>query len=99
MYYAVLPGQCIDIPMLEDTTNLNFLGWYYVDTNGPFDANAPITEDIQIYAKWQDNALNKTDNIIKLIPLGIFSIMFVVIFAVAIKRIKRERVKKDVPKR
>ncbi len=82
-------GFLTGLPTLEDTETAKFLGWYYTDTDEPFDVTKPIYEDTEIYAKWQDNAWNKVDDILKLAPVGLFAVMLIVLFVVAVKREKR----------
>jgi len=88
-YIAVTPGEILTgLPEFEDTETSVFKGWYYEGTDEPFDATKPITEDIEIYAKWEDSTSNKLDNIVKLIPLGLIAVMFVIFFIIEVKRIK-----------
>ncbi len=95
-HYVVCESEYLkSLPILEDTKDSTFLGWYYADTHEPFDITRPITEDIEIYAKWEDSLSNKIDNIIKLIPLGIIVVMFIALFVVDVIRMKREKVTKD----
>ncbi len=95
-YFAVLPGECLSsIYQFENTESSTFLGWYYTDTDEPFDITRPITENIEIYAKWEDSASNKIDKLWKLMPLGIIAVLFVAVFWVGIKRIRSERATKD----
>lgn len=89
-HYVVYEGECLEfLPTLEDTENSIFCGWYYADTNEPFDATKPITGDITVCAKWEDSASNKLDNIIKIVPIGVMAVMFIGLFVVEVKRIKR----------
>ena len=88
-YVLIKPGECFsDLHMFEDNEFSVFKGWYYEGTDEPFDATKPITEDIEIYAKWEDSSSNKLDNVIKLIPLGLIAVMFVVFLIIEVKRIK-----------
>ncbi len=95
-YYAVPAGECLDdLPQFENDEYSEFLGWYYEGTDEPFDPSQPITEDIEIYARWQDSTSNRLDNIVKLLPLGVFAVMFAAVVSVAVVRMKREWVRKD----
>ena len=91
-YYAVYDGEIVDwLPGFEDTPLQTFCGWYYKDTNEPFDPDRPITEDIEIYAKWQDKPTKKLDQLLKLVPLGVIAVMGVGLLWVEVKRWKRRR--------
>lgn len=91
-YYAVYPGECLNyLPEFEDTELQQFLGWYYTESNEPFDPEKPINEDIEIHAKWADNSAKKMGQIIKLVPLGIVAVMGLVILIVDIRRMKKSR--------
>ena len=80
-----------DLPTFEDTPLQTFCGWYYKDTNEPFDPDRPITEDIEIYAKWQDKPTKKLDQLLKLVPLGVIAVMGVGLLWIEMKRLKRSR--------
>lgn len=74
-YFAVYAGEHLqNVPEFEDTDYQTFCGWYYSDTNEPFDITKPITEDIEIYAKWQDRPSKKTEQVLKLVPLGVVAV-------------------------
>lgn len=90
-YTAVFDNECFVPYRFENTESSNFIGWFYCDTNEPFDETKPITEDISIYAKWQPNSSDKADDIIKLIPIAIFAVIFIIIFIAGIKNIKNGR--------
>ena len=91
-YYAITPGEWLkDLPTFEDTPLQTFCGWYYKDTNEPFDPDRPITEDIEIYAKWQDKPTKKLDQLLKLVPLGVIAVMGVGLLWIEMKRLKRSR--------
>ena len=74
------------LPTIEDTPLQIFCGWYYKDTNEPFDPDRPITEDIEIYAKWQDKPGKKLDQLVKLVPLGVIGMLGLALLAVDIRR-------------
>lgn len=89
---AVVPGECFsELYNFGERDYGIFLGWYYKDTNEPFDPDRPITEDIEIYAKWQDKPTKKLDQLLKLVPLGVIAVMGVGLLWVEVKRWKRRR--------
>ena len=75
-YYAVARGETLtELPRFEDKENALFVGWYYCDTNEPFDINKPITEDVQIYAKWEDAPTKKMEQVLQLLPLAVIGLI------------------------
>ena len=92
-YYYIKNGETLSyLPLFDSTKTSVFRGWYYEGTDEPFDPSKPIYEDTEIYAKWQDNRSNKTDDIIKLLPLAVIAVIFMFLFLVEIQRIKGNRV-------
>lgn len=89
-YVSVEDGMCIDqLPNFDDTEIQMFQGWYYSDTNEPFDITKPITEDIEIYGKWEDKATKKINQILKLIPLGVIAIMGLGLLTADVRKSRR----------
>lgn len=89
-YYAVTPGECLmELPVLPDTEYQTFLGWYYADTDEPFDSSVPITQDTEIYAKWADSQQKKAGQVIKLMPLAIIACLGVGILWADIRRMRK----------
>lgn len=84
-------GTLIEMPKIENTDWGVLEGLYYSDTDEPFDITKPITEDIQLYAKWNDSASNKLDDIIKLAPFGVFCLVLAVMFFITLRQIKKSR--------
>lgn len=75
-FYTVPYGGILaELPVIEDREDERFAGWYYSDTGEPFDITAPITEDIEIHAKWEDKPSKKLGQIVKLLPLGMIAIV------------------------
>lgn len=90
IYRAVAPGECLTtLPTLEDTDYQTFLGWYYADTDEPFDSTRPITEDTEIYAKWADSSYKKKGQILKLMPLAVIACMGVCVLWADIRRMRK----------
>lgn len=93
-YHMVLPGTYLqELPALKQPEQAVFIDWYRADTNEPFDINQPITEDIEIYAKWEETSTKKLGQIIKLIPLGVIGVMGIVLLIIDIKRTRNSRYK------
>ena len=89
-YNAVSPGGRLpSIPDFEGTTEKQFTGWYYSHTNAPFDPDRPITEDIAIYAKWEDSPSKQLGQIGKLVPLTVISLLGVVMLLIEVRRMKK----------
>jgi len=92
LYCVVEHGQSMmPLPQLEKNEYQRFLGWYYVDTDTPFDSAAPIFEDTEIYAKWEDSDSKKIDQAVKLIPLVIIAMLGVCVLSVEICRSRKYR--------
>lgn len=97
--YAVCVGETLDeLFMFKDTEVATFMGWYYSDTDEPFDITQPITEDIEIYAKWETKSTNKITKstnkikqILKLAPLGCIAIIGVGLVWIEFKRMRKSR--------
>ena len=53
LYYSIEPGDCMEeLPVLPEFDTMYFVGWYIKGSEQPFDITQPITEDLEIYAKW-----------------------------------------------
>lgn len=92
LYIPIMIGkQMISLPQLEDTEYYTFDGWYYSNTDEPFDETAPITEDTEIYAKWEDTPANRVRQIMKLIPLGVIAVIGCSLLTVELSRTRRGR--------
>ena len=79
----------MELPVLPDTEYQTFLGWYYADTDEPFDSSVPITQDTEIYAKWADSQQKKVGQVIKLMPLAIIACLGVGILWADIRRMRK----------
>ena len=89
-YMAVVAGETLQsMPEIQDVETAVFLGWYYLGTDEPFDITKPITEDVQIYAKWQDTMTNDISQLMKLLPLGVIAVIGVGLAWVAFKRMRK----------
>ncbi len=95
-YYCCYNGESLSkLPNLPQDPRAEFLGWYYVDTDEPFDINKPIYEDTEVYAKWQEKGGEKIKDLIKLAPVGIIAVLF---FALCIVEFKKYRKNSKVGK-
>lgn len=95
-YYCCYKGKVLSqMPNLPDYPRVEFLGWYYVDTDEPFDINKPIYEDVEVYAKWQEIGGEKIKDLIKLAPVGVITVLF---FALCIVEFKKYRKNSKVGK-
>lgn len=80
------------LPNLADSEFLEFVGWYCVETEEPFDKDEPITQDISIYAKWKDTSYKKAGILGKLAPVVAMTVVFFVIVSVEARRtIKKKK--------
>lgn len=90
-HFAVPSGECLnELPEFQSTPYQDPLGrWYYSDTNELFDINKPITEDIEIYTKWEDRVDKKLGQIINLLPLGGVAILGIWLLATDIRKSRK----------
>lgn len=89
-YICIESGECYkELPELEDTDEQKFVGWYYEDTDEPFDVTKPITADISVYAKWENTSSEQLKEALKILPIGVILLLGSVIFIIDIKRNKR----------
>ena len=93
-YYVVFAGEKFNYLPNFDETEAVFVGWYDNDGN-LFDIDSEITENMQIYPKFADSPLKQVKRFVKLIPLAVIAVIFVVLAAAWLKRIPKKRVKKD----
>lgn len=90
-YYAVPYGQCPEVlPEPRHSEGFLFLGWYYVDTDEPFDISKPITEDITLYAKWDETGQSKLSKLLQLIPCGMMTGVFLLLLFVECRKYRRQ---------
>ena len=79
------------MPVLDDTVSAKFIGWYYEGTDEPFDPEAPICEDIVLYAKWENIPVSKIKTLVKIMPVGVIAVIFLGLLFIDIKRNIRMR--------
>lgn len=90
MFYSVKKGSVLpEIPKVEDTESAKFTGFYYSDTNEPFDKTVPITEDTEVYAKWENQSTNSIKTVIKYSPILVIAVIFLGLIIIDFKRNKR----------
>ncbi len=91
-HYVVFTGETLPkLPEFEDTEYSVFQGWYYTDTDEPVDPERPVTEDMEIYAKWTDSTSKRIGRVLKLIPLGMIGAMGAVILCMDCRRRRKSR--------
>lgn len=91
MYIAVPAGTCLTgLPVLEDTEHI-FAGWYYADTDEPFDITKPITEDTEVYARWETKPSQRLVQIGKILPLAIIAVTGVCLLLIDVRKSNRSR--------
>lgn len=91
-YYVVFKGDTLtSLPKFKSTDTQDFLGWYNEKTGESFNVSQPITEDVEIYAKWAEKPSKKFDQQVKLAPLGLIAVMGIGLLWVEVKRWKKSR--------
>ncbi len=88
--YFMLPhGDTFEeIPLFEDTQSHTFVGWYHVGTDEPFEASKPITEDVSLYAKWEEKSQDKIKDLLKLAPAAVMAVFFLVMLVTERRKVK-----------
>ena len=68
-----------DLVPPRENEYLVFQGWYFADTNEPFDKDRAIYEDVGVYAKWEDSNNKRMGQVVKMLPL-----LMIVVIGVAL---------------
>lgn len=77
VYFTIKYGACIpNMPDLDDTENAAFLGWYDTATNERIDFSQPVYENMEIHAKWSNRNHQVLGKLIKLVPVGVITVLF-----------------------
>lgn len=88
--YIIFDGESApELPVLEDTPTHNFVGWYYADTDKPFDSGDSVDHDVEIYAKWAEKRSETIKDAMKVAPIVVFAIIFGCLLIVEIKRSRK----------
>lgn len=91
-YYAVLSGENLDeLPDFENVKNAEFLGWYIADTDEPFSVADPIYEDMEIYAKWEEQNRFPIGRIVKIVPLSVLLMFLLIVMLADWKKVSLKR--------
>jgi hypothetical protein len=82
-YFAVLTGEGGGgLSVLSDTPYEAFRGWYYSESNEPFDIQKPVLENMEVYATWEKNSGQASSILLELLPIGVIALLFFVFFSV-----------------
>ena len=91
-HYVVFTGETLpELPRFESTENQEFVGWYNKKTGEPINMDLPITENMEIYAKWVDKSSGPMDRVIKLIPLALVVVMGIILLTTELRRWRKYR--------
>ena len=91
-YYVAFTGDTLsELPIFENSENRNFVGWYNEKTGEPFDIEQPITEDMEIYAKWVDKTSGRMKEMLKVMPLAVIAVMGMALAAIEFYRWRKSR--------
>lgn len=86
-HYVVFQGESLpELPEFEDTEYNVFVGWYDAKTDEPVDTTSPVTENMEIYAKWEDSTYKRHRQILKMTPLGLLMGAGVLLLWVELRR-------------
>ena len=103
-YYAVEPGTIFED--LPEHSEEDFLGWYREDTGMEFDPSQPVSEDINLYPKFEGTAEDEQDHedslmdlILKVyhyVPVAVLLLMGIVAAVVALVKSRGNKQKEPV---
>jgi len=80
---AVESGECLeDLRELSDSDTSKFLGWYYTDTDEPFDSTKPIYENVSLYAKWYGLPSWWKNQLMEVVPGMMLAVIFCFLLAI-----------------
>lgn len=84
-------GSCVghDLAVPPENEYLVFKGWYFADTAEPFDKERPIYEDVEVFAKWEDSTDKRKEQVIKMIPLLVITVLGVFLLSKEVYLIKK----------
>lgn len=92
---AVKSGERLeDLRELTNSETSKFLGWYYADTDEPFDSTLPIYEDVALYAKWHGIPSWWKNQLLDVVPVMILAVMICVVFFIDVRRNRKSAEKK-----
>ena len=81
--YLITNGQKVEAPTPPVIDDYIFAGWYYADTDIPYDPTIPITKNTELYAKWKAKSplvLFIKENLTLIITLGALIVVIVLYF-------------------
>lgn len=94
------------LPVYENTEEKLYFGWYYQDTDIPFDPQTPIWEDIAIELRYEaietgisdsEETVPETFSLSRQGPVIVFTLMWLCVLVVGILRMMRPRKKETNP--
>jgi len=95
LFYTLQRGEKLpELPVVDNMQDAQFVGWYDMASDEPFDITKPITEDMEIYAKWQDKPARLLGQVGKLLPLGILMLFLGLVFLTEVRRWNLQFLKK-----
>lgn len=98
-YIAVKTGERLeDLRVLSDSDTSKFLGWYYTDTDEPFDSTKPICENTALYAKWHGIPSWWKNQLVEVVPGMILAVMVCVLFYISMWRNRSKHCEKEIHK-
>ena len=93
--FAIPAGTCIPrLPDYEDTETTVYQGWYYWDTEIPFDIHQPVWEEIEIQLRYSQREPTQEESpsqetaeplsMTQLLPAAVFTLMLAVVCALGL---------------
>lgn len=91
-YWLVEAGDYLpELPNMENTNTATFLGWYEKSSNQPFAPDEPITDDMELVAKWENKDQGIAKMIVKLIPLALIAVVGTILLTTELRRWRKYR--------
>lgn len=96
-YYAVTPGDRLtDLPELAGNEDIAFTGWYEVETGERYDSSLPVVSNLQLYAGWENQLGHKIEQVVKVLPVGMLVLAFILLVYWDVRNIRRTGEKSGV---
>lgn len=88
--YIVFKGESLpQLPVIENTADYNFLGWYDKQTDEPVVQGQQVKQDMEIYAKRETTRGEMLKDALKVAPVFLFIFCLLVVAVIEIRRNKK----------
>lgn len=88
--YIVIDGESLpQLPIIEDTADYRFIGWYDEATDEPVDTDQIVHSDVNIYAKCETTKSEMLKEALKVAPVFLFAFCLVLVIVIDFRRNKK----------